>query len=100
MKNTAPPVSTDAHFQAWMTAPENRRAASHAALMGESAPESEDGPCFTITDAAKRAGVGRPTLYRAIRAGALVAAPLYAGGRPRIRESDFRRWMNARGGKA
>lgn len=33
------PISTDAHLQVWMTAPEERRAASHAALIGTSEPK-------------------------------------------------------------
>ena len=52
---------------------------------------------YNITEIAQRARTSRPLIYRAIQTGALVAAPLYPGGRPRIRESDFRRWISARG---
>ena len=67
---------------------------------GESGAEIQDcGRCLTISEAAKRAGIGRPTLYRAIQSGALIAAPLYPNGRPRIRESDYLKWITTRGSR-
>jgi excisionase family DNA binding protein len=101
IETTITPISTDAHFQSWMTAPEDRRAAAHEALIGASTEQqAEIGGTMTISTAADRSTISRPTVYRAIRAGALVAAPLYPGGNPRIRESDFRRWIQHRGNKA
>ena len=63
---------------------------------GECATE-DSSLTYSITEIAKRARTSRPLIYRAIQTGALVAAPLYPGGRQRIRESDFRRWISARG---
>ena len=65
--------------------------AAVSALAGDVEPV--DGPTMNISAAAKRAGVARAMVYRAIAAGALRASPLYPGGRPRVREADFRDWV-------
>ena len=62
----------------------------------ESATE-DCGLTYNITEVAQRARTSRPLVYRAISAGVLVAAPLYPGGRPRVRESDYKRWISERG---
>jgi excisionase family DNA binding protein len=61
----------------------------------------DGGPAtLSISDGAKRAGCGRSTVYRAIESGALKVAPLYHGGRSRIRVSDFKAWLaDGRAGK-
>jgi hypothetical protein len=47
-------ISTDAHMQAWLTAPEDRRAASHAALIGRSAEQPQpDEALRTLSEVAK-----------------------------------------------
>jgi excisionase family DNA binding protein len=54
---------------------------------------------YSITEVAALTRRSRPTIYRIIKSGALPAAPLYPGGRPRVREADFRRWLENRGEK-
>lgn len=67
---------------------------------GESQPSPIPtcGRALHITAAANRAGVSRMSLYRAISAGVLKAAPLFRGGRLRILESDLETWLRNRGG--
>lgn len=77
---------------AWPAAPEDRRAAALAALRGETAPTAA-GRALTVAAVARRAGVSRDTVYRALDIGALHRSPLYAGGRPRIAEVDVDRWV-------
>jgi hypothetical protein len=54
------------------------------------------GRSFSITETARVAGISRQSVHAALRAGALVASPLYAGGRRRVREHDLRRWLEGR----
>ncbi|MFC1453534.1 helix-turn-helix domain-containing protein [Verrucomicrobiota bacterium] len=86
----------------YATAPEDRKRAALMVAANVLDGSKADGPegTVTITRAAERSNTSRPTVYRAIRCGVLEAPPLYPGGRPRIREADFRRWLNARGGAA
>ena len=63
---------------------------------GENTTE-DSGLTYNITEIAQRSRVSRQLVYRAIQTGVLVATPLYPGGRQRIRESDFRHWISARG---
>ena len=65
--------------------------AAVSALAGDDEPT--EGPTMNISEVAKRAGVARSMVYRAIAAGSLRASPLYPGGRPRVRESDYREWV-------
>ncbi len=67
--------------------------------MGVDAELEDSGPCMSITEAARRANVSRTMVYRAVEVGALAASPLYLGGRRRVREADFRRWLAERRGK-
>lgn len=58
----------------------------------------DGGPAtLSISEGAKRAGCGRSTIYRAIESGALKVAPLYHGGRSRIRLVDFKAWLSGAG---
>lgn len=58
----------------------------------------DGGPAtLSISEGAKRAGCGRSTIYRAIQSGALKVAPLYHGGRSRIRIADFKAWLAGEG---
>lgn len=59
-------------------------------------PES-NGQCLTISQAAKKTGVSRPLLYRAMAKGALSAFFPYKGARPRITERELERWTSTRG---
>ena len=76
----------------WVGADADHRAAALAALQGITAPMSP-GRALNLTAAAKVAGVSRCTVWRAIRAGALKAAPLFHGGNPRVLESELNRWL-------
>ncbi len=78
----------------WQTAPADRRAAALAALSGEKA-DPAPGKALNLSAAAKQAGVSRSTIFRAICAGALKAAPLFHGGRPRVIEAELNRWLAA-----
>jgi excisionase family DNA binding protein len=51
------------------------------------------GRALGITAAAKRSGVSRMTIYRALRSGALQARPLVPGGRLRITETELDQWL-------
>lgn len=55
---------------------------------------------MTVSEAARRARVSRPTVYEALRRGALTAAPLYSGGRRWIPEAALRRWLIGCEGRA
>ena len=94
------PISTDVHFQAWMTAPEDRRQAAHAVLIGSGQDRAAQGRALTITEAARRAGTCRGLVYRAIAAGALRSFRPFAGANPRVLESELARWMGGRKGAA
>ena len=54
------------------------------------------GRTFTITESARIAHVSRQTANAAIGAGALLASPLYRGGRRRVREVDLAAWLKGR----
>ncbi len=91
------PISTDAHFQAWMIAPEDRRQAAHAALIGgDHTTAGGEGRALTITAAAEKAGTSRSLIYRAIRSGALSAFTPYIGANQRITEGELARWLTSR----
>jgi excisionase family DNA binding protein len=91
-------VSMDSFLQAWTTADAVRRAAAISALRGvEKAPANCPGRALTMTAAAKRAGVSRQTIYRALSAGVIRAIPLFQGGRPRITEAELDDWLAKRG---
>lgn len=55
------------------------------------------GRALQIKEAASLSGRSRMTIYRAIAAGVLVAAPLYPGGRRCILESDLQAWLSRKG---
>ncbi len=59
---------------------------------------ADDGRAMTITDVAMRSGYARPSIYRAIKAGTLKAFRPYPGGRLRITQGAFSRWMTDRQG--
>lgn len=80
----------------WQSADADHRAAGFAALQGITAAPSP-GRALNLTAAAHVAGVSRCTIWRAIKAGALKAAPLFHGGRPRVIESELNRWLTAGG---
>ena len=87
----------------WMAGlPEDdpRHAQVDAIRRGGDSATNDSSLTYNITEIAQRIRTSRQLVYRAIRTGALVASPLYPGGRQRIRESDFRRWISARGWKA
>jgi excisionase family DNA binding protein len=91
-------VSMDSFLQAWATADVVRRTAALSALRGvEKAPANGPGRALTMTAAAKRAGVSRQTIYRALSVGVLRAIPLFHGGRPRITEAELDDWLAKRG---
>ena len=90
------PLSTDALLQAWYAAPEHRRRRCLEELIQADEPVHYCDGTMTITEAAKRASVSRPTIYRAIATGILRAAPLYEGGHPRVREADFQAWLTGK----
>jgi excisionase family DNA binding protein len=82
---------------AWSGATEGQRSAALAALRGEPAAPPGPGQMLNLTTAAKRAGVGRTTLWRAIRAGSLRTVSPVAGGNPRVLESELDRWQRGEG---
>jgi hypothetical protein len=86
-------ISTDAHFQAWMTAPEDRRQAAHAALIGSVQATPGEGRALTITEAARRAGVSRTLIYRSAAAGALRMFEPHCGANSRVTEGEPARWL-------
>lgn len=49
---------------------------------------------LSVSEAARRARVSRPVIYRALHEGVLTAAPLYRGGRKWIPETALRRWLS------
>ena len=58
-------ISTDAHIQAWLTAPEDRRAASHAALMGGGAEQAQrDEPRYTLAELSAKVRKSPSRLHR------------------------------------
>jgi hypothetical protein len=89
------PISTDAHLQAWMTAPEDRWQAAHAALIGTGAAPAApgEGRALTITEAARRAGVSRTLIYRSAAAGALRMFEPHCGANSRVTEGEPARWL-------
>jgi excisionase family DNA binding protein len=90
-------LSFEEFVKRYFSASEARKRAALAAAitaLDGADPVTEHGRCLSITEAAQRAGVSRTLIYRAIHMGALKAPPLYQGGNRRIRESDFRHWMN------
>lgn len=91
-------ITMDAHFKAWSDASEERRAASHAILLGEekSPAFAGEGKARTISEQSRRAGVSRQLLYRAIRAGALKTFVPYRGGNQRITDGEMAQWMVSR----
>ncbi|MDD4871590.1 MAG: helix-turn-helix domain-containing protein [Kiritimatiellae bacterium] len=95
-------ITTDTLLKAILDAPVERRKAALAALTGKVEEHGEDAVegTLTISQAATRAKTSRPTIYRALAAGVLVALPLYPGGRPKIREEVFREWLHGRQGVA
>ena len=92
------PISTDAHFQAWVAAGEERRIEAHAALIGTGAEQEApgEGRALNISTAAARAGTSRTLLYRALSAGALCAFVPYPGANQRITERELARWLSRR----
>jgi len=55
-----------------------------------------EGQALNITTAAKRVGLSRPCLYRALATGALRAFYPYVGAHPRITEGELVRWQKTR----
>jgi predicted site-specific integrase-resolvase len=55
-----------------------------------------EGKARTISEQARRAGVSRQLLYRAIRAGALKTFVPYRGGNQRITDGEIAKWMVSR----
>jgi len=58
------------------------------------------GRALNLLQASRRAGVSRPTLYRALKAGALRSFTPYAGGNQLIPEGELARWMSVEGAKS
>ena len=84
---------------AWiLTLPEDapHLAAVEAIRRGEISEITDEGQALNITTAAKRVGLSRPCLYRALAAGALRAFYPYIGARPRITEGKKARWRKTR----
>ena len=92
------PVSLEDVLAHWQQADANHRAAALAALQGITAAPTP-GRALNLTAAAYVAGVSRCTIWRAIKAGALKASPLFHGGRPRVIESELNRWLTAGGAR-
>ena len=87
-------ITLDELLGRWQQADESHRAAALAALQGLKQPTTP-GRALNLTAAATVAGVSRCTIWRAIKAGALKASPLFHGGRPRVIESELNRWLAA-----
>ncbi len=90
MKPTGPTL--DDLFSCWQKADTEHRAAAFAALQGAKTAAGP-GRALNLTAAAQVAGVSRCTIWRAIKAGALKADPLFHGGRPRVIEAELNRWL-------
>ena len=86
-------VTLDELFSRWQQADAAHRTAALAALSGDKVAAAGPGRALNLTAAAKVAGVSRCTIWRAIQAKALKAAPLFHGGRPRVTESELNRWI-------
>lgn len=96
-------ISFDGFAFLYGAAPDDLRQAALAAairvLEGGRASSRDAGAALTITRTAERAGVSRPTVYRALAAGALSSFIPYPGSRPRITELELANWMAGRGVK-
>lgn len=70
--------------------------ALEAMRRGEIPGNEDEGQALNITAAAKRVGLSRQCLYRALAAGALRAFYPYIGARLRITELELARWQKTR----
>jgi len=61
-------------------------------------PTRDAGRALTITEAARRSGLTRPVLYRALRAGALRAFKAHPLANQKITEGELARWLSGRKG--
>jgi len=86
------PVSTDAHFQAWMTAPEDRRAAAHAALTGNPQAAPAEEPTYSLHELPPFVGLAHYTSLSRLQ---VQRVGISYGGRLRYRVSDVRRWLQS-----
>jgi hypothetical protein len=84
------PISTDAHFQAWMTAPEDRRQAAHAALIGSLQATRADDRTYSLKELPPFFGLSHYTSLARLK---VQRVAINYGGRNRYRVEDVRRWL-------
>ena len=84
-----------------MNAPEERRRAALAALIGEPAKaDAGPGKLLRITEAASRLGYSRTHTHRLIKRGVLRTITPYVGALPRVLESDVATFASGRPAQA
>ena len=86
------PISTDVHFQAWMAAPEDRRAASHAALIGRTQADPAEERTYSLKELPSFFGFSHYTSLARLR---VQRVGISYGGRKRYLVSDVRRWLQS-----
>jgi len=94
------PLTVEALLRVHLTADSERQEAAlrawAAALTGSAADQVATGRLLTLTEAAERAGVSRPLLYRVISRRILHVIYPYPGSRPRLAETDLMQWIRGR----
>jgi len=86
------PISTDAHFQAWMTAPEERRQAAHAALIGSAQADPAEERTYSLKELPPFFGLSHYTSLARLE---VQRVGISYGGRLRYRLEDVRRWLQS-----
>ncbi len=97
--NPLTPETRKLNLITWiLTLPEDAAqiAAVEAIRRGQPPKEVNEGRALNISTAAKRTGLSRTILYRALSTGALKAFYPYAGAHARITEGELARWMMRR----
>jgi hypothetical protein len=85
-------VSTDTHLRAWMTAPEERRAAAHAVLTGCAQADTAEEPTHALNELPPFFGFKHYTTLSRLQ---VQRVGISFGGRLRYRISDVRRWLQS-----